>query len=661
MKKNTRPTKYVYFFGGNKADGNESMKNLLGGKGANLAEMAGHPKLRLPVPPGFTVTTEVCTYYYEHKKTYPKTLKPELETALAAIEKLTGKKFGDENNPLLVSISSGARRSMPGMMETVLNVGLNEKTIKGIIARSGDERFAYDAYRRLIMMYADVVMEKGDAKEVKNGKGIRKMLDEKLEHIKHVKGYTSDTDLTVAELKGLVKDYKQTIKEVLGSDFPEDPWKQLWGGIGAVFSSWNGKRAFEYRRIEKIPDEWGTAVNVQAMVFGNMGNDSCTGVAFTRNPGNGENKFYGEYLVNAQGEDVVAGIRTPAPVNEYSKNAQSKQFNTLEKLMPSLYKELFSYQKRLEQHYKDMQDIEFPIEKGKLYMLQCRVGKRNGVAAVRMATEMYQEKMIDAKTAILRVGPNQLVELLLPMLDPKVELLTKPIAKGLPAGPGGARGRVVFSSDDAVEWAHKGEKVILVREETSPEDVDGMHKSEAILTTKGGMTSHAALVARGWGKCCIVGCSEIDIAHDGKSFTTKKGDVIKEGDWITLNGTKGLVYLGDMALVDAEPSKNESFKEFMKLVDAERSLKVRTNADSPKDTKKAIEFGAEGIGLFRTEHMFYGEGSDKPLFLLRKMIMSKTVAERKAALSELAPFVKNDVKATMEALDGLPITIRLLD
>ena len=474
MATKTKTGKYVYFFGGGKADGNESMKNLLGGKGANLAEMAGHPQLRLPVPPGFTVTTEVCTYYYANKKTYPKILKTEVEEALGRMERLTGKKFGDPVNPLLVSVRSGARRSMPGMMETVLNIGLNEKTIKGIIAQSGNERFAYDAYRRLIMMYADVVMEKGSGIEIKNGKGIRKILDEKLEHIKHKQNYKSDTDLTADELKTLVKDYKKTVKKVLGIEFPDDPWEQLWGGIGAVFSSWNGKRAIEYRRIEKIPDEWGTAVNVQAMVFGNMGNDSCTGVAFTRNPGNGENKFYGEYLVNAQGEDVVAGIRTPAPVNQYSMNDQSKHFTSLEKLMPKLYRELFGYQKRLEQHYKDMQAIEFTIEKGKLYMLQCRVGKRNGIAAVRMAADMYKEKLIDIKTAIMRVGPNQLVELLLPMLHPKVELLTKPIAKGLPAGPGGAKGRVVFSSDDAVEWAQKGEKVVLVREETSPEDLQAL-------------------------------------------------------------------------------------------------------------------------------------------------------------------------------------------
>ncbi len=520
--------KYVYFFGGGKADGNGSMKPLLGGKGANLAEMAGHAELKLPVPPGFTVTTEVCTYFYAHKKKYPAELRKQIEDSLKKMERLTGKKFGDAADPLLVSIRSGARSSMPGMMETVLNVGLNETTIEGLIAKSGDARFAYDAYRRLIMMYADVVMEKGVGIEPKGGKGIRKRLDEHLDSVKAAKGYKFDTDLTVEDLKTLTSDFKKMVKKVLGTEFPEDPWEQMWGGIGAVFSSWNGKRAVEYRRIEKIPDEWGTAVNVQAMVFGNMGDDSCTGVAFTRNPGNGENKFYGEYLVNAQGEDVVAGIRTPAPINEYSKNAQSKHFKALDKLMPELYKELFEYQKRLERHYRDMQDIEFTIEKGKLYMLQCRVGKRNGVAAVRMATEMFGEKLIDIKTAIMRVGPNQLVELLLPMLDPKVELTTKPIAKGLPAGPGGARGRVVFSSHDAVEWAKKGEKVILVREETSPEDVDGMHKSQAILTTKGGMTSHAALVARGWGKCCIVGCGDIEIDHEKGTFHSKDGAAMRE-------------------------------------------------------------------------------------------------------------------------------------
>jgi pyruvate, orthophosphate dikinase len=661
MRKQSKTEKYVYFFGGGRADGNESMKNLLGGKGANLAEMAGHPKLRLPVPPGFTITTEVCTYYYQNKNKYPKLLKAEAEKALAKIEKLTGKKFGDETNPLLLSVRSGARRSMPGMMETVLNVGLNEKTIKGIIAQSGDERFAYDAYRRLIMMYSDVVMEKANGIEAKQGKGIRKLLDEKLETVKHKKGYGSDTELTVPELKELVKDYKKTVKLVLGSDFPEDPLEQLWGGIGAVFGSWNGKRAVEYRRIEKIPDEWGTAVNVQAMVFGNMGDNSCTGVAFTRNPGTGENKFYGEYLVNAQGEDVVAGTRTPAPVNEYSKNEQSKQFTTLETGMPRLYKELFGYQKRLESHYKDMQDIEFTIERGKLYMLQCRVGKRNGIAAVRMATEMHREKLIDAKTAIQRVGPNQLVELLLPMIDPRAEEVNKVIAKGLPAGPGGARGRVVFTSNDAVEWAHKGEKVILVREETSPEDVDGMHKSQAILTTKGGMTSHAALVARGWGKCCIVGCADIEIHGEAKSFRAKDGVIIKEGDWVTLNGTRGLVYEGSLPLVAIDLDENLSYNTLMKLVDKIKVMGVRTNAETPGDAAQGLKFGAEGIGLFRTEHMFYGEGSDEPLFMLRKMIVSKTEKERINALNELYKYVKKDVKDTLTTMNGFPVTIRLLD
>jgi pyruvate, orthophosphate dikinase len=661
MAAKSKSPKYVYFFGGGKADGNESMKNLLGGKGANLAEMAGNPKLKLPVPPGFTITTEVCTSYLDNKKTYPKLLRGQVETSLLKMEKIIGKKFGDEKNPLLVSVRSGARKSMPGMMETVLNVGLNETTIKGLIEQSGDERFAYDAYRRLIMMYADVVMEKAAGIEVKHGKGIRKMLDEKLELIKQKQGYTSDTDLSVDELKMLIKEYKLTVRKVLGSDFPDDPSEQLWGGIGAVFSSWNGKRAVEYRIIEKIPHEWGTAVNVQAMVFGNMGKDSCTGVAFTRNPGTGENKFYGEYLVNAQGEDVVAGIRTPAPVNEYSKNPQSEHFTTLEKYMPSQYKELFGYQKRLEQHYKDMQDIEFTIEKGKLFMLQCRVGKRNGIAAVRMATEMCAQKLIDAKTAVTRVAPNQLVELLLPMLDPKAEQTTAVIAKGLPAGPGGAKGRVVFSSDEAVAWATNGEKVILVREETSPEDVDGMHKAQAILTTKGGMTSHAALVARGWGKCCIVGCGDLEIHSETKTFKAKNGVLIKEGDWISLNGTKGLVYEGSLPLVDIDIEQNKSYKVLMKLVDKIKQIGVRTNAETPVDASNGLKFGAEGIGLFRTEHMFYGEGSEQPLFLLRKMIVSKTEDERRTALNELFQFVKKDVKDTMLVMRGLPVTIRLLD
>ncbi|MBL0083660.1 MAG: pyruvate, phosphate dikinase [Saprospiraceae bacterium] len=660
--KSKKPPKYVYFFGGGKADGNESMKNLLGGKGANLAEMAGHPNLKLPVPPGFTVTTEVCTYYYQNKHKYPTTLEAEVKAAIGKMERIMGRKYGATKNPLLVSIRSGARKSMPGMMETVLNVGLNENNIQGLIdASGGNERFAYDAYRRLIMMYADVVMEKAAGIEPKNGKGIRKLLDEKLEQLRTSKGYASDDQIPAADLKKLVADFKATIKKTLGKAFPEDPMEQMWGSVGAVFSSWNGKRAVEYRKIERIPDEWGTAVNVQAMVFGNMGDDSATGVAFTRNPGNGENKFYGEFLVNAQGEDVVAGIRTPAPINAYSTNDQSKHLPSMQEVMPKLYKELDTFQKRLETHYKDMQDLEFTVEKGKLFMLQCRVGKRNGVAAVRMATEMFASKLIDAPTAIKRVSPNQLVELLLPMIDPEAELASKPMAKGLPAGPGGAIGRAVFSSDDAVAWALKGEKVILVREDTSPEDVDGMHKSQAILTTKGGMTSHAALVARGWGKCCIVGCGDIEIHHESKSFKTKDGRFIHEGDWITLNGTKGLVYEGQLPLIATDLNSNKSYKDLMKLVDKTKVLGVRTNADTPKDAAQALAFGAEGIGLFRTEHMFYGEGSDRPLFLLRKMIMSKTEPERRSALKELFTFVKKDIKDTLSVMSGHPVTFRLLD
>ena len=652
--------KLVYFFGGGKADGKESMKNLLGGKGANLAEMAGHKALRLPVPPGFTITTDVCTHYYENRRKYPKELKAQVAAALAKVEALMGRKFGDAENPLLVSVRSGARRSMPGMMDTVLNVGLNDTTIQGLIRQTGNPRFAYDAYRRLVMMYADVVMEKAAGIEPV-GKGIRKRMDERLEEVKKARGYKNDTEITADELKELVADFKKMVQDVLGQPFPDDPQAQLWGGIGAVFMSWNGKRAIEYRRIEKIPDEWGTAVNVQSMVFGNLGDDCATGVAFTRNPGNGEPHFYGEYLVNAQGEDVVAGIRTPAPINKYSKNSQSAGLDTLETIMPAIYKALFDIQKRLEAHYRDMQDIEFTIEKGRLFMLQCRVGKRNGVAAVRMATDMHKEKLIGLETAILRVAPSQLVELLLPMLDPKAEAATKVIAKGLPAGPGGATGRAVFTSADAVAWAARGEKVILVREETSPEDVDGMHKAQAILTSKGGMTSHAALVARGWGKCCIVGCSEIEVGHDGKSFRAKDGTTVREGEWVTLNGTKGAVYAGRMALVAPDLESNASYVTLMNLVDKVRVLKVRTNADTPSDAKRAREFGAEGIGLFRTEHMFYGEGSDEPLFLLRKMIMSKTLDERRSALAELSVHVKKDVKATLEVMDGLPVTIRLLD
>jgi pyruvate,orthophosphate dikinase len=653
--------KYVYRFGGGQADGNESMKNLLGGKGANLAEMAGHPDLQLPVPPGFTLTTEVCTWYYDHQKTYPQTLKQETMDALAFVEKMMGRKFGDAQNPLLLSVRSGARRSMPGMMDTVLNLGLNDKTIQGLIARTGNERFAYDAYRRLIMMYADVVMEKAAGIEAKNGKGIRRILEDLMEEKKLACGCSSDTDLTAEHLKELVASFKKKILSHLGVAFPEDPVDQLWGGIGAVFASWNGKRAMEYRRIEKIPHDWGTAVNVQAMVFGNMGDDCATGVAFTRNPGSGDNHFYGEYLVNAQGEDVVAGIRTPAPVNRFSKNAQSEHLTSLSDLMPDIYNELDRYQQKLEKHYRDMQDIEFTIEKGTLYMLQCRTGKRNGVASVKMAVDMYREGLISREEAISRVAPGQLVELLLPRLDPDIEKASTAIARGLPAGPGGAKGRIVFDSSTAVAWAEKNIPVILVRDETSPEDVDGMHASKAILTSKGGMTSHAALVARGWGKCCIVGCNDIEINTESGILRAKSGKTLHEGDWISLNGTTGLVYEGDMPLVSVNIDENESYRELMKLVDEVKVLHVRANVETPEDARQAIRFGATGIGLFRTEHMFYGENSEQPLFLLRKMIVSNSEQERRVALDELFTHVKADISKTLEVMAGHPVTIRLLD
>ena len=651
--------KMVYFFGAGKADGKESMKNLLGGKGANLAEMAGHKDLRLPVPPGFTITTEVCTYYYQNKGRYPKGLKEEVEKNLKKVEKLMAKGFGDIQNPLLVSVRSGARKSMPGMMETVLNIGLTEKTIPGLIKQTQNKRFVYDAYRRLIMMYSDVVMEKAAGIEPEGDMGIRKQLEKIMGGVKHRKAVKNDTDLDAEDLNKLCAEFKKKIKEVLKKDFPDDPYEQLWGGIGAVFASWNGKRAISYRRIEKIPDEWGTAVNVQTMVFGNMGNDSATGVAFTRNPGNGENDFYGEYLVNAQGEDVVAGIRTPAPINAYSASEHNENLVTLEKFMPDIYKELCNIRKRLERHYRDMQDIEFTIEKGTLYMLQCRAGKRNGPSAVRMAYDMFKEKLIDAKTAVMRVTPDQLDELLHPVIDPKTEKITRPIAKGLPAGPGGASGQIVFTAEDAVKAKKENKKVILVREETNPEDVEGMRAAEAILTVRGGMTSHAALVARGWGKCCIVGCGSILIDSEAKQFSVD-GKTFKENDWVTLNGTKGYVYEGVLPMMDAS-EENEILNRFLKICDSVRRLKIRTNADTAQDAKKARSFGAEGIGLFRTEHMFYGKGSEEPLFKLRKMIVSKTEEERRKALDELFTHVKSDIKGTLEAMEGYPVTIRLLD
>ena len=656
MTEKVKEKRYVYFFGGKKADGTAEMKNLLGGKGANLAEMVN---IGLPVPAGFTITTEVCTYFDDHNNQYPPELEDQVAEELKKTEKEMGATFGDKNNPLLVSVRSGARASMPGMMETVLNVGLNDITREGFIKKTNNPRFVYDSQRRLIQMYSDVVMEKASGIEPKGGIGIRVQLEHELHKMKEEKGYMSDTQLTADDLKKLIDSYKKKIKEVLGKSFPEDPMEQLWGAIGAVFKSWNGKRAISYRRIEGIPDKWGTAVNVQSMVFGNMGKSSATGVAFTRNPATGENYFYGEWLANAQGEDVVAGIRTPNPINEVGKDEHTSHLESLETSMPKVYKELNNIQVNLEKHYKNMLDIEFTIQDGDLYMLQCRVGKRNGPAAVKMALDMYNEKMISKEEAVMRVEPNQLDELLHPILDPATEIITKPIAKGLPAGPGGATGQIVFTSEAAVEWKKEGKQVILVREETNPEDIEGMRAAVAILTARGGMTSHAALVARGWGKCCIVGAGGLKIEADRKTLTIN-GKTLKEGDFISLNGSKGYIYEGDMPMIKAA-EENPNFQAFMKLCDSIRTMQVRTNADTPEDASKARVFGAEGIGLFRTEHMFYGKDAEKPLFLLRKMIASKTIDERRTALDELFPFVKEDMKGTMEAMDGYPVTIRTLD
>ncbi|GAB1373718.1 pyruvate, phosphate dikinase [Bacteroidales bacterium] len=647
--------KRVYFFGGKDAEGDGSMKNLLGGKGANLAEMC---KLSIPVPAGFTITTETCVEFYKNNMQFPAELKKEVDEALAKTEAVMEMKFGDKENPLLLSCRSGARSSMPGMMETVLNIGLCSETIPGLIKKTGNPRFVYDAYRRLIMMYSDVVMEKAEGLEPEEGKGIRVQLDRMLHDVKAKKGYKSDTDLTEEDLVQLCDAFKGRVVEVLGKPFPDNAYEQLWGGVGAVFKSWNGKRAISYRRIENIPDEWGTAVNVQAMVFGNMGDNSATGVAFSRNPATGENKFYGEWLVNAQGEDVVAGIRTPNPINESTKNDQNKHLQSLETGMPVVYKELDTIQLSLQKHFRDMQDIEFTIQDGKLWMLQCRVGKRTGLAALNMAMDMLHEGLIDEKTAVMRVAPAQLDELLHPILDPASEKRATVIAKGLPAGPGGAVGQIVFTAEDAVEWAAAGKNVILVREETNPEDVEGMRAADGLLTARGGMTSHAALVARGWGKCCIVGCDQLHINLHKKTLTIA-GKSYKEGDVFSLNGSKGFVY--DQKIETMSATENPRFVEYMNIVDKYRVLGVRTNADTPEDAQNAINFGAEGIGLFRIEHMFYGLNSEAPLSKLRKMILADNIDERKAALAELEPYVKAAVKGTMKVMDGKPVTFRLLD
>ena len=646
--------KYVYLFGNGEADGTTEMKNLLGGKGANLAEM-NH--LGIPVPPGFTITTDICTHYYNNDLHFPDELDSQVAEALGATERIMGTYFADVDDPLLVSVRSGARSSMPGMMETVLNVGLTTFTIPGLIKKTNNPRFVYDAYRRLIMMYADVVMEKAAGIEPENGIGIRQKLESILKDYKEQNTCLADTDLSAEDWQALSDLFKSEIQSTLGSEFPDDPMKQLWGGIKAVFQSWNGRRAINYRRIENIPHEWGTAVNVQAMVFGNMGENSATGVAFTRNPATGENKFFGEWLSNAQGEDVVAGLRTPNPLNEDTKTPETQSLPSLESSMPELYAELVEIRNSLEKHYTDMQDIEFTVQDGKLWMLQTRTGKRNGAAAIKMAVDMANEGMIDKKTALMRVKPEQLDELLHPMLDMDSENNATFLAKGLPAGPGGATGRIVFTADDAEAWHKNGEQVILIREETSPEDVHGMHAAEAILTARGGMTSHAALVARGWGKCCIVGCSAIHINVANKEVSI--GDsIIKEGDWVTMNGTIGNLYQGKVDLIPSNPDTHPEYKILMKWADEFRSLKIRTNAESPADAAQGIRFGAEGIGLCRTEHMFFDETR---ILAMRKMILADNEKDRREAVMGLLPFQKEDFKGILQTMEGKPVTIRLLD
>ncbi len=635
--------KYVYKFGDGNSEGKADMKILLGGKGANLAEMSN---LGIPVPAGFTISTEICAEYYVNKGKYKDEVVKQVQEGVAHIEKVMGADFGDNKNPLLVSVRSGAPASMPGMMDTVLNLGLNEDTVQGIINKSGNERFGWDSYRRFIQMYGDVVMEmKPESKEEEDPFEII------IQEMKDKKGVETDTELSAGDLKELVSQFKNAIKERTGKDFPTDPWEQLWGAVNAVFTSWNNPRAMTYRKLNSIPAEWGTAVNVQAMVYGNMGDDCATGVAFTRDPATGEKKFYGEYLINAQGEDVVAGTRTPQPVNESTKTSSDQM--ALEAIMPEPYKELDRIYNKLEDHYKDMQDIEFTIQKGKLWMLQTRNGKRTAEAAVRIAVEMVQEGLIDKKTAIMRVEPNQIDQLLHPTFDPKAH--KKVVAKGLPASPGAATGRMVFHADDAEEWSEKGEKVILVRIETSPEDIGGMNVAEGILTSRGGMTSHAAVVARGMGTCCVAGCGALKIDYKAKTMIVD-GKTFNEGDWISLDGSKGEVIDGKVATVTPELSGN--FGELMTWADEYRTMNVRTNADTPHDSDVARNFGAEGIGLCRTEHMFF-EGDR--IKAVREMILANDEAGRRAALEKLLPYQRDDFYGIFKAMHDLPVTIRTLD
>ena len=624
--------KYVYIFGAQKTEGDATQKNLLGGKGANLAEMS---KLGLPVPAGFTISTDVCTYYYDHGQKYPSQLRTQVLEAIKSVEKKMGATFGDPKNPLLLSVRSGARVSMPGMMETVLNLGLNDEIIAGLIKLSGDARFAYDVYRRFIQMYGDVVMGlRPEGKEIDPFEAL-------LEKKKHQRGVEIDSELSADDLKTLCQQFKAVIKKRLKRPFPEDPEEQLWGAVGAVFGSWQGARAIRYRELEKIPHGWGTAVNVQSMVYGNMGDDCATGVAFTRDPSTGKRELYGEFLINAQGEDVVAGIRTPEPVSR------------LKRKMPKVYAEFEKVCANLERHYKDMQDLEFTIQKGKLWMLQTRSGKRTAAAAVKTAVDMAKERLISQKEALLRVRPGDLDQLLHPSFDAKAK--RDVIGVGLPASPGAASGRVVFNAEEAEAEAAKGEKVILVRIETSPEDIGGMHAAQGILTARGGMTSHAAVVARGMGKCCVAGCGALAIDY-GKDLFKAGGKTMKRGDWVSIDGSSGQVMLGQVATQEATFSKE--FGELMKWADRERRLKVRTNADSPNDSMVARKFGAEGIGLCRTEHMFF-EGNR--IDAVREMILAEDEAGRRKALAKLKPIQRKDFEGIFKAMNGLPVTIRLLD
>ena len=632
--------KNVYFFGNGKAEGKGKMKNALGGKGANLAEMTN---LGIPVPPGFTITTDCSLDYFKNKKKISKSLREDILKNLSKVEKALGKKFGDKKNPLLVSVRSGARVSMPGMMDTILNLGLNDETVRGLAKQSGDERFAYDSYRRFIQMYSNVVLGVEHAH-----------FEHILEAYKDKKGYYLDTDVKADDWKAIVEKYKAKVLEISGKSFPVKPINQLWGAIGAVFDSWMNKRAIDYRKINNISDSWGTAVNIQSMVFGNMGDDCATGVAFTRDPSTGEKKFFGEYLPNAQGEDVVAGIRTPFPINKASKDPSDKNNKiSMEECFPKCYKELVKIYKTLEEHYRDMQDIEFTIENNRLWMLQTRNGKRTAQAAIKIAVEMVKEKLISKEESIFRVQPEQLDQLLHPTLDPLAQ--KEVIAQGLPASPGAATGKIVFDSEEAVEQSGKGNKVVLVRVETSPEDIQGMNVSEGILTARGGMTSHAAVVARGMGKCCIVGCGSLQIDEKAKTFEVG-GYKLKEGDWLTLDGTTGQVILGQVATV--QPELSSEYDKFMKWVDKYRKLKVRTNADTPVDAKTARSFGAEGIGLCRTEHMFFAEDR---IQAVREMILATDLESREKALKKILPMQKSDFKKIFTEMNGLPVTIRLLD